>query len=181
MIATNMLPQETNLPVFGSLERLALGIFDPFFEGMGVTVTPLFQEGMTLPVVMARNDTASGSTGAYRSDFRFLRPVVLSVDTITAGINADDEASQLQEACRIALQEAWEKQITVPGVGYISKIENSTMASRKSDWATSTGPVQYASLPRGAMRYESNYRLLIRPDQDQANVENPYVRRSPTF
>lgn len=181
MSFTNALPRTTNLPAFGSVERLALGIFEPFFEGMGVGVSPLFEDGMALPVVVARNDPGSGSAPAYRADFRFLRPVLLSVDTITSGINADDDAAQLQEACRIALQEAWEQQIVVPGVGYISRFENSLMGSRKSDWATATGPVQYASLPRGAVRYETNYRLLLRPDQDQANVENPYVRHSSTF
>lgn len=181
MSFSNMMPRTTNLPIFGSLERLMLGIFEPYFEGTDVNVTPLFEEGMALPCVVARNDPAAGSARAFRADFRFLRPAILSVDTITTGINADDDAAILQEACRIAMQEAWEQQIVVPGVGYIAKIENSTSASRKSDWATSTGPVQYASLPRGATRYEANYRLLVRPDQDQANVDNPYVRHSSTF
>lgn len=172
-----MIPRDVTLPVFGSVERIVMGVLQPFFEGQAVTVTPLFEEGMTAPVVVARNEAVASGTH-YRQDIRFIRPALLSIDTITAGVNADDDGSALQEACRIAIFEAWRNQIVIPGQGYIARVENSVMASRKSDWATSTGPVQYASLPRGAMRYESNYRLLLAPDPNQAANDNPFVRKN---
>lgn len=171
------LPRDVDLQVFGSVERVAMGILQPFFQGQPVHVTSLFEEGMPTPVVIARNDAKVGANTVYRADARFTRPALLSIDTITDGLNADDDGAALQEACRIAIFEAWRKQIVIPGQGYIAKVENSNMASRKSDWATSTGPVQYASLPRGAMRYESNYRLTLAPDPNQEANDNPFVRK----
>jgi hypothetical protein len=172
-----MTQREVNLPVFGPVEDLALGILRPFFEGTGVTVYATFTEGMSTPAVIARQDRKSGQSVHYSSDARFIQPALLSVDTITTGINADQEGAQLQEAVRIALLEAQRNQIVVPGVGYISVIENAGNASRTSDWATSTGVVQYASLPKGAIRYDNTFRLYLRPDNDQSRTTNPYVRK----
>jgi hypothetical protein len=172
-----MTQRDVTLPVFGPVEDLALGILKPFFEGTGVNVQATFTEDMHLPIIVARQDRKSGGSTHYADDARFMKPALLSVDTITGGPNADEDGAHLQEAVRIALHEAWFKQIVVPGVGYIAKIENSGNASRTSDWATSTGVVQYASLPKGAIRYDNTFRLYLRPDNDQTRTINPFVRK----
>ena len=170
------------LPVFGPIEDLALGILRPYFEGTDVHVASTFVEGLPLPVVVARQDKKSGSMTHFSRDARFMRTALLSIDTICEGVDADQDASYLQEAVTHAIIQAWKNQTVVPGVGYISQIENIGNASRASDWATSTGVVQYASLPQGAVRYDSTMRLYIRPDrnQDLAKDINPFVRSNPT-
>lgn len=167
-------------PVHGLVEDLALGILRPYFEGTGVTVATSFTEGIKLPLVMARQDKKSGKATVYSADPRFSRAALLSIDTICQGIDADERAGHLQEAVTRAIFEAQAKQITVPGVGYISRIENMGVASRASDWATSTGVVQYASLPQGAVRYDNTVRLHIRPDRNQslARQDNPFLRKT---
>jgi hypothetical protein len=37
-----------------------------------------------------------------------------------------------------------------------------TEPTRQSDWATSSGPVQYADLPSGFYRYQTNYTVKMR-------------------
>lgn len=164
------------MPVFGHVEDLVPTLLRNFFEGQGANVVSAFETGMPLPIIVARQDRSSGMPPGYLGDARFMMPALLSVDTITQGPDADLEGADLQEAVRIALHEAWHDQLVIPGAGYIGRIENSSKPSRVSDWATAQGPVQYSSLPQGALRYEANYRLLLRPDNNQANTTNPYVR-----
>lgn len=165
---------DPNLPVFGAAEDLLLGIFREYFQGKDVTVTSEFSEGLALPAVVARADRRSGTTSFQTKDARFLRPVIISVSTIASGADADLLASQLSEATKLALLQAQLTQQVVPNAGYISYIENSTPPTRVSDWQTSTAVVQYASLPKGATRYEAVYRLMIRPPE-QITINNPFV------
>lgn len=169
-------PRQVTFPIYGSVEDLMLGILRPFFEGTGVNILSYLEEDMPLPAVIARQDRKSGAVSHFTDDPRFLMPALLAVDTIAGGMNADQDSADLQEAVRHAIFDAHYRQIVIPGVGYISHISHTTKASRVSDWATSTGVVQYASLPKGAVRYESNYRLILRPDQNQANTTNPFIR-----
>lgn len=165
-------------PVFGLVEDLMLGILRPAFAGTNVTVASTFTEGMGVPAVIARQDKKSGNAVIYSGDARFLRPALLSIDAICTGPDADQDAGMLQEAVTQIIMRAQREQTVVPGVGYISAIENVGNAARSSDWATSTGVVQYASLPQGAVRYDSTMRLYIRPDTNQSLVrsENPFLR-----
>lgn len=166
--------EETNLPIFGSAEELLLGILRKFFEGKGVHVGTLYSPGLEPPVVMVRRERRSGSVGLRDYDDRHLQSAIISINTITSGIDADELCEELQEACRFAIREAQQNQTTIPGAGHISLIESSIMPSRVSDWATSTGVVQYAALPKGWVRYESVYLLLIRPP-DQSLVNNRFI------
>lgn len=152
-------------PDFGAAEDLLLGIFRRYFaDHPEVTITPEFYEGMPLPAVIARADRRSGTTAFHTTtDDRFMKPIVCAVSAICEGPNADKEASQLIEACRLGLRRAHIQQWVVSGVGHIALVDNSTPATRVSDWATSTAVVQYASLPQGAVRYEGIFRILVRP------------------
>lgn len=166
-----------NIPIFGSVDDLMLGLFKRFFEAHpDITIGTHYSTGMQPPAVIIRRERRSGQASVDSDDDRFLKSALVSVNTLTAGPDADALGEELQEACRIAIREAQQGQVVIPGCGYISAITNSVEPSRVSDWATSTGVVQYASLPKGWSRYESVYRLLIRPP-DQSTVSNRYVTR----
>jgi hypothetical protein len=154
---------QLNLPVFGSTDGLLMAIFREFFAGQDIQIGTLFVEGIEAPAIIARRERRSGNGERGSGDDRYLEPAVVSINTLTSGLEAESDGYALQEMCRIALRQAQLEQKTYPGLGHISKIENSTAASRVSDWATSTGIVQYATLPKGVSRWEANYRLLIRP------------------
>lgn len=151
------------LPVFGSTNGLMMAIFREFFAGQDIDIGTLFTEGVNTPAIIARRERRSGNGERNSGDDRYLEPAVVSINTLTSGLEAEADGEALQEMCRVALRQAQLEQRVYPGFGHISKIENSTVASRVSDWATSTGIVQYATLPKGVVRYESVFRLLIRP------------------
>jgi hypothetical protein len=166
-----------HIPVFGSVDDLLIALFKKFFEHHPeIHIGTLFSSALTPPVIIVRRERRSGQASVDSTDDRYIQPAIVSINTITSGPDADQLGEQLQEACRIAIREAQQNQVVVPGCGYISAITNSVEPSRVSDWATSTGVVQYASLPKGWTRYESVYRLLLRPPSQTA-VNNPYVTR----
>jgi hypothetical protein len=115
------------------------------------------QPGQTFPFVMIRND---GSWGDWTGDPRFLDASILAVHCFCQGLNADEDASLLSEAVRVILRDS--KNYAVPGRGHIVSTHMTDRPKRTPDWATSTGPVQYADLPTDVERWEGNYRVVIR-------------------
>jgi hypothetical protein len=152
-----------DIPVFGSTDGLLMALFRSFFTGQDIQIGTLYTEGMSTPAIIASRERRSGNGEGRSGDDRFLEPAVISVNTLTSGLEAMRDGADLQEMCRVALRQAQLTQKVFPGLGHIAAIENSTAPSRVSDWATSTGVVQYATLPKGVVRFESVYRLLIRP------------------
>jgi hypothetical protein len=151
------------LPVFGPTDALLMAIFREFFAGQDIRIGTLFTEDMPTPTIIARRERRSGNGELSGVDDRWMQPALVSVNTLTSGLEAEADGAALQEMCRLALRQCVYEQKAYPKLGHISAIENSTSASRVSDWATSTGVVQYATLPKGVVRYESVFRLLIRP------------------
>lgn len=163
------------IPVFGSVDDLILGVMRDFFAGHDdIHIGSLYSAGLEPPMVIVRRERRSGTPSVDSDDDRFIQPAIVSVNTITSGPDADQLSEELQEACRIAIRLAQQNQVVIPGCGVISRITNSIEPSRVTDWATSTGVVQYSSLPKGWTRYESVYRILIRPPE-QTTVQNRYV------
>lgn len=163
-----------HIPIFGSVDELLLGVLRNALADDQVHIGTLYSEGLTPPIVIVRRDRRSGSLGLENDDDRFMQSAVVSVNTLTAGENADEDGEELHEACRIAIREAHLNQTVIPGCGHIAAVLNSITPARVSDWATSSGAVQYASLPKGWVRFESVYRLLIRPP-DQSTVNNRFI------
>lgn len=163
----------TATPHFGSADELARKIFEDFFAGQNVHVYTTFSENMQTPAVIARRDRRSGTLALHSNDDRFMQPVILMVSTLTAGPDADEQGEELQEMCRYALRQAHQRQRSIPNCGHIAVLEASTHPAKVSDWQTSTSVVQYASLPKGATRYEAIYRLLIRPPA-QSTITNRF-------
>jgi len=160
-------------PIFGSADELIRKVFERFFEGQDVHVYTTFSENMQTPAIVARRDRRSGTLALHSNDDRFMQPVIMMVSTVTSGVDADDEGEQLQEMCRYAIRRAQQLQLSFDGCGHIAVMEASTHPAKVSDWQTSTSVVQYASLPKGAVRYESIFRLLIRPPA-QSTITNRF-------
>jgi hypothetical protein len=163
-------------PVFGSVETLCQEIFRDYFAGQNITIETLYTEGMQTPIIVGRQDRRSGTLALHSNDDRFLLSAIVSVNTITMGPDADDDAAYLQEACRLALRRAQRLQLDIPNGGVINTLEVSTHPAKANDWQTATSVVQYASLPKEAVRFESIYRMLIRPPE-QSTIINPFLPR----
>lgn len=165
----------TDLPIFGSGDELMAGIFRRYFARVpDVGVHYQYSEDLKPPFIVAKHERKSGTMGLPTEDDRFLRAMVFGVVTITSGPDADALGEQLQEACAQAIRTAHQEQWVIPNGGSISVVENSSLPTKVNDWATSTSVVQYASLPEGWARYESIYRLLVRPPR-QDTITNPYI------
>lgn len=168
-------------PAFGTVHRLGLGIIREWFEhvehdGRPVTIGSRIPADMSdrIPFIMVRADRRSGKETTRSADERFLKASLLSIETFTTGVNAENDGYDLQESCRLALWNAWRKQTVIPDGGSISSIVSSSEAALVSDFATSTGVVQYASLPKNAARTESIYQLFLRPP-GQDTIVNPFI------
>jgi hypothetical protein len=123
----------------------------------GVQVNSLIADDQTFPLVVVRN---TGAWGDWGGDERFLDAGSVVVHTFAEGLNADSDAALLAEAVRVTLRDS--VNAVVPGRGYISKQKMLSRPRRVTDWATATGPVQYADLPTGVTRYETTYEIEIR-------------------
>lgn len=164
-------------PHFGSVDELMREIFEKFFQGQDVYVYTTFQENMKTPAIIARRDRKSGTLALATKDDRFMQSAIVMVSTITDGPDADEMGEELQEMCRYALRQAQQMQVSVPGCGSIAVMEESMHPSKVADWQTSTSVVQYASLPKNAARYETVFRLLIRPPA-QDTITNRFKPQS---
>lgn len=168
-------------PAFGPVHRLGLRVIRDWFAGLEhdsrpVTVGSRIPADMSesIPFVMVRADRRSGDHVRSSDDERFMRSSLLSIETFTTGVNAENDGYDIQESCRLALWNAWIKQTVVDGAGSIARINSSSEAALVSDFATSTGVVQYASLPKNAARTEAIYQLFLRPPP-QDTVSNPFI------
>lgn len=169
------------LPVFGSVSKLMINVMNYYFHGVptseapypdqqeGVKVVSRYQKGILPPMVFPEVDKSSGAVAFQTKDDRHMRSYIITLNTITEGINADSDAGELQEAGKEALRLAVLEQWYFPDSGSISYIENSSPPSRVSDWATSTGVVQMASLPEHWARWESIHRIMVRPPREATN------------
>ena len=128
-----------------------------------VPVQSLIEDDQTFPAIIAHR---GGSWGDWDGDPRFLDSGQLEVFCLAEGVEADTDAAHLSEAVRVVLRDAINK--VIPGRGHLTKVELISAPKRVPDWDTATGPVQYADLPVGVVRYESIYAVEIRkPDRNR--------------
>ena len=100
--------------------------------------------------------------GTWEGDDRFLDFAGLGVQVFAKDPQADLKASLISEAVRVALRDAVTSHTYHPGLGALTKVRMDEEPVRKTDWAASAGPVQYADLTAGYQRYESRFSLWIR-------------------
>lgn len=104
----------------------------------------------------------SAALGEWAGDPRFVDHAGLTVYVYAGGPDPDEAASLVSEACRVVLERARKEQVYFPDLGQVKKVTLTEEPTRRSDWMPSAGPVQYADLPHGWVRYESRYDLFIR-------------------
>lgn len=127
----------------------------------GVPIYTLIPPGANpFPMVIVR---VSHSSTAWRGDARFLNVSAIAVHVFTEGVDGDRDAAVLSEAVRVAMGRVAQERRPVPGLGHVAEAVLTSPPRRVGDWATATGPVQYADLPSGTTRYESIYRVATRP------------------
>lgn len=100
--------------------------------------------------------------GDWDGDERFTDEARIELHVFTQDPNGEDKAALLAEAARVVLRNASHDKKVIPGLGSVIRIEQIQDPARRTDWATSTGPVQYADLPTEYWRYESQYNVLVR-------------------
>jgi hypothetical protein len=100
--------------------------------------------------------------GDWDGDPRFTDSGRFFIHTFTEDPDGDEKGALLSEAVRVVLRNAWLAHRNVPGRGSVINIKMLSEPSRKTDWATASGPVQYADLPTGFWRYESTYQINVR-------------------
>ncbi|UZJ23713.1 hypothetical protein RHODO2019_10890 [Rhodococcus antarcticus] len=100
--------------------------------------------------------------GDWSGDPRFTDFGRFFVNTFTADPDGDEKGALLSEAARVVLRNAWLAHRSYPGLGSITSIRMAIEPSRRTDWATSSGPVQYADLPTGFWRYDTQYQIKVR-------------------
>lgn len=129
-------------------------------EGLpGVAVRSLVSDSQTFPLVLVRRLPQFGN---WDGDTRFTDVADVIVHTFAEDPDGDEDAALLGEAVRVVLRNAWLEHKSVPGRGSIVRIDMISAPRRAPDWASATGPVQYADLPNGVWRYETLYRVEIR-------------------
>lgn len=126
----------------------------------GVPVKSLIDHDQQFPLVLVRRGDSFGI--GTSGDERFVDDAVLIVHTFCIDPDGDEDAALLAEAVRVVLRDAWLDQTKVPGRGHITHFEVLSRPRRAPDWATATGPVQYADLPTGAHRYETRFQIRVR-------------------
>lgn len=123
----------------------------------GVEVRTRIRSDQTFPLVLMRNDWTPTQQIA---DSKLLDAVSMTFHVYCDGLNAELDAQLLSEALRVTLLD--QLNVVVEGRGHIAHIEMTSRPRRVTDWATATGPVQYADLPEGVERYESRYDITIK-------------------
>lgn len=149
------------LAEFSPLEDIALAILR---EGLvDVPIYSLIPEDADDFFIVCRRRPALGD---WDGDPRFTDEARLELHIFARDPDGDEKASILAEAARVVLRNAWLSHKNYPGLGSVIRIQQVSDPARKTDWATSTGPVQYADLPTGYWRYESTYEMWIRRPRD---------------
>ena len=134
-------------------------------EGLpGIAVQSLISVGQVFPLVLVRR---APRMGEWTGDTRFVDSADVLLHTFAQDPDGDEDAAILAEAARVVLRDAWLANKAVPGRGHVTRVEMTSAPRRVTDWATATGPVQYADLPTGVWRYETGYRIQVRKPRTQ--------------
>lgn len=138
-------------------EDLALAILRARLTDIEIATT--VRANQTFPLILARRLPTFLD---FPSDERFITSVDLAVHVFAEDPDGDRDAAIISEACRVVLRDAWLNNFTDPALGSVHFFDVLSPARRATDWATASGPVQYADLPAGVWRYEARYRLVVR-------------------
>jgi len=130
-----------------------------------LSIRSLLSTDPEFPLVLVRRSPGLGESDG---DPRFVDAAIVDVHVFAQDPDGDEAAALISEAVRVALRNAWLAHARVPGRGSIIKVAMTSTPHRSPDWATSSGPVQYADLPAGTWRYEASYHVTIRKERKPA-------------
>lgn len=151
------LPDEVlDLVEFQPIEDVLLAILRADLPS--VQVETLIPDEVTFPFILARRMADLEQGG----DERFVNAARFSIEVFTTDPDGDEKGALLSEAVRVVLRNAWRSSRVLPGLGVVTKVKKTAGPNRQPDWATSVGPVQYADLPSGTWRYETQYSIEVR-------------------
>jgi hypothetical protein len=137
----------------------------------GIRVNSLISADQTFPAVIVRRIP---NFGEWTGDPRFTDSALVAVHAFCADPDGDEDAAVLSEAVRVVLRDNVRSQRVYPGLGHLTQVDMTSAPRRAADWATSSGPVQYADLPTGVWRYETTYDVVIRKPR-----QRPYPNPTP--
>lgn len=100
--------------------------------------------------------------GYWSGDDRFIDEAGISLQVFAKDPDADEVGAIVSEACRVALRNSARDRDWYPDLGGLVGVRMLEEPIRKTDWATSSGPVQYADLPAGYQRYETQFVIRVR-------------------
>lgn len=86
----------------------------------------------------------------------------ISVQVFAHGADAEERALWTGEAVRAVLAEAQYEQRVYEGLGALTSCWLEMEGQPKADWATASGPVQYADLPEIWCRTEARFQVMVR-------------------
>lgn len=150
-------PDIAAMAEFATVEDLVLTILREKMPG--VQINSQIEDDQEFPFILVRR---SSTMGVYDGDPRFTDSAQLMVHAFCPDPNGDRDAAILSEVVRVVLRDAAIERKVYPGLGYLTRAELASAPRRSPDWATSSGPVQYADLPTGTWRYEARYEVEIR-------------------
>lgn len=99
---------------------------------------------------------------------KFVFTCSFKIETYTKDPNGDEAGNVLSEAIRVALRDCCQPTpVIVPGRGHPVHINSIVLPNRKKDWETPIGAIEFADVPAGYQRYETEYEMQfrIRPGQ----------------
>lgn len=142
---------------FSPIEDVILYVLREAFPD--IPVHSLVPEDPPGTFILARRDDGNMW---WRGDPRFVDQAIVQIDVFTVDPDGDEKGSLISEAVRTVMRDAGRSKMKIPGRGSVHRTRLVNDPSRKPDWATAQGPVQYADLPAGTYRYESKYELAVR-------------------
>lgn len=149
----------TDKVILHPVEDLLLAILREGLPGVPIgTMIPMDVSGSNFFVVFRRVPTM----GNWHGDPRFMDHVTINFQIFTKDPDADDKAALIGEAIRVTLFEAAKEQKVYPFLGWLKSARMDEGPSRQTDWASTTGPVQYADLPAGFARYQATFSIRAR-------------------
>ncbi|WP_263729962.1 hypothetical protein [Cellulomonas sp. SG140] len=156
-----------NLPA-SVLSRLELSPIEDFMLALlredfpDIPIYSLIPKTPTFPFIVVRR---GHRMGGWNGDPRFTDAALVELQVFAQDPDGDEAAALISEAVRVALRDAWLSHRVIPGRGSVIEITMTEEPSRVTDWATSSGPVQFADLPSGVWRYETHYLVSIRKER----------------
>lgn len=135
-----------------------------------IRFSSLIEQDRPSPFVLLRK---VASTQSWSTDPRFMETFYFTAEVYTGGLDADADGPRVIYAMRNSLtRAALNKDPVLDGLGWVQSGRLVDDAARRSDWANSEGPVQYADLPQRWVRYIATFRIQIKRAHVGPNVFN---------